>query len=225
MTQGCTQVTGYPAVIGSSASPCMNVYQSVGIGGSILRPNGMTQELSSDPTGTIFTFTQSFNQGPTGARGVKVLAQEAAGTGQLLDLNGDGIYDTLQVQGTGPSAGAVPKTGMSLVPRDVTGDGRPDYITVPWTTGGAGMLGVSTGSTPQIYFPLTDTNSDGWPDTITVQVANGGLVTSAGPPVSGAAALANGASVPSASTLGLFVFAAAVVALGVKLLRGTIVAS
>ncbi|HYN43448.1 MAG TPA: hypothetical protein VE129_16850, partial [Thermoanaerobaculia bacterium] len=113
---------------------------------------------------------------------------------------------------------------MSLVKRDVTGDGRPDYITVPWTTGGAGMLGVYTDTTPQIYFPLTDTNQDGWPDTITVQVAGGGLSTTAGPPVSGAA-LANGAPIPSASTLGLFVFAAAVVALGVKLLRGTIVAS
>ena len=86
------------------------------------------------------------------------------------------------------------------------------------------MLGVYTDSTPQIYVPLTDTNEDGWPDTVTVQVANGGLETTTGPPVSGPA-LANGAAIPSASTLGLFVFAAAVVALGVKLLRGTIVAS
>jgi hypothetical protein len=112
---------------------------------------------------------------------------------------------------------------MSLVPRDATGDGRPDYITVPWTTSGAGLIGVTTATTPQIYFPLSDTNADGWPDTITVQVVDG-ISTTTGPPLSGAA-LASGASIPSASTFGLFVFAAAVVALGVKLLRGTIVAS
>jgi hypothetical protein len=202
----------------------VDVYEDAGIGGRILRPNGMTQELYSNADGTVFTFTQDFGGRHSNARGVKALAQSAAGTGQLLDLNSDGIYDSLQVVGTGPSAGTVPETRMSLVPKDVTGDGRPDYITVPWTTSGAGMLGVPTDTTPQFYFPLSDTNGDGWPDTITAQVANGGLSTSTGPPLSGAA-LANGAPIPSASTLGLFVFAAAVVALGVKLLRGTIVAS
>lgn len=226
MTQGCTQVTGYPAVIGSSASPCMDVYEDDGIGGSIRRPNGMIQELYTNADGTVFTFTQGFEMPPPSRKGTraKAIAAAAEGIGQLLDVNRDGIYDSLQVVGTGPSAGTVPETRMSLVPKDVTGDGRPDYITVPWTTSGAGMLGVSTGSTPQFYFPMTDTNQDGWPDTITVQVAGGGLTTAAGPPLSGPA-LANGPPIPSTSTLGLFVFAAAVVALGVKLLRGTIVAS
>jgi hypothetical protein len=222
--EGCTQVVGYPAVIGSSESPCTDVYEDGGIGGSLMRSNGVTQRVSTNEAGTLFTFIEEDEQIPTRQKsGVKALAVRATGTGQLLDLNGDGIYDSLQVQGSKPS-GAVPQTRMSLVPRDVTGDGRPDYITVPWTTGGAGMLGVYTDSTPQIYVPLTDTNEDGWPDTVTVQVANGGLVTNTGPPVSGAA-FAAGDPIPTASTFGLFVFAAAVVALGVKLLRGTIVAS
>jgi hypothetical protein len=220
----CTQVVGYPPVIGSSASPCAEVYEDAGIGGSLMRPNGVTQRVSTNEAGTLFTFTEEDYETPSRKiSGLKALAVRASGMGQLLDLNGDGIYESLQVQGSKPS-GAVPQTRMSLVPRDVTGDGRPDYITVPWTTGGAGMLGVYTDSTPQIYVPLTDTNADGWPDTVTVQVANGGLVTTTGPPVSGAA-LAAGDVVPTTSTLGLFVFAAAVVALGVKLLRGTIVAS
>ena len=221
---GCTKVVGYPTVIGASESPCADVFQNTGISGSILRPNGVTQSLSSNADGTLFTFSEADFQTPTGkGSGVRALAPRASGTGQLLDLNGDGIYDTLQVQGSN-SSGPVPQTLISLVPKDVTGDGRPDYITVPWTTGGAGMLGVYVDSTPQIYIPLTDTNADGWPDTVTVAVANGGLVTTTGPPVSGAA-LARGAAIPSTSTLGLFFFAAAVVALGVKLLRGTIVAS
>ena len=57
-------------------------------------------------------------------------------------------------------------------------------------------------------------------DTITVQVV-GGISTTNGPPLSGAPRAIASADIPSASTFGLFVFAAAVVALGVKLLRGT----
>jgi hypothetical protein len=208
----CTQILGYPTVIGSPQSPCADLYVDDGVGGSINRPNGVVQTLSSNADGTVFTFTEGFSV-PT-----------ANGTGQLLDTNADGIYDSLEIQGTRPS-GPVPQTRMSLVPRDATGDGRPDYLTLPWTTSGAGMLGVFTGVTPQIYVPLTDTDSDGWPDTITVQVANGGIVTTSGPRVAGVALAPAAMVVPSASTLGLFVFAAAVVAFGVKLLRGSVVAS
>ncbi len=222
--EGCTRVVGYPTVIGSPESPCAEIMAGTGVSGSVMRPNGVTLSLSTNANGTLFTFTEDDSQTPAGkASGVRALAPRAIGTGQLLDQNGDGLYDALQVQGSTPS-GPVPQTRISLVPRDVTGDGRPDYITVPWTTGGAGMLGVDTISTPQIYIPLNDTNADGWPDTVTVQVANGGLVTTAGPAVAGPA-LAAAEAIPTASTLGLFVFAAAVVALGVKLLRGTIVAS
>lgn len=212
----CTQVVGLPSGIPGTGTetPCMFVYEDEGIGGSRTRPDGTTQSLFSNAEGTIFTFVQ--DPGIPFPADVRALASAASGTGQLLDQNSDGIYDSMQVEGTG-----VPQTRMSLVPRDATGDGRPDYITVPWTTSGAGLLGVATGTTPQIYFPLTDTNADGWPDTITVQVAGGGISTTTGPPLSGSA-LAAGAAVPSASTLGLFFFAAAVVALGVKLLRGTV---
>lgn len=219
--EDCTRVIGLPSGIPGTGTetPCMFVYEDDGIGGSRMRPDGTMQSLVSNAAGTLFTFTQEPYSQPTPTAGVHALAAPASGTGELLDQNGDGIYETMEVEGTG-----VPQTRMSLVPRDATGDGRPDYITVPWTTSGAGLLGVTTATTPQIYLPLTDTNQDGWPDTITVQVAGGGISTTTGPPLSGSA-LANGAAIPSASTLGLFVFAAAVVALGVKLLRGTIVAA
>jgi hypothetical protein len=215
-TTDCTQVVGLPSGIPGTGTetPCMSVYQDGGIAGSRTRPDGTFQSLVSNEAGTLFTFTQTPYLPPAAVGGVRALASSATGTGQLLDQNSDGIYETMQVEGTG-----VPQTRMSLLPRDTTGDGRPDYITVPWTTSGAGLLGVATATTPQIYFPLTDTNADGWPDTITVQEA-GGISTSTGPPLSGAA-LARAAVVPSASTFGLFFFAAAVVALGVKLLRGT----
>jgi hypothetical protein len=217
----CMRVVGLPSGIPGTGtqSPCMSVLQQAGIGGSRTMPNGMVQSLVSNPEGTVFTFTQTPYVPPPATPGVRALAAPASGTGQLLDQNNDGIYDAMQVEGTG-----VPQTRMSLVLQDATGDGRPDYITVPWTTSGAGLLGVYTETTPQIHFPLTDTDQDGWPDTITVQVAGGGISTTTGPPLSGSA-LANGAAIPSASTFGLFAFAAAVVALGVKLLRGTVAAS
>lgn len=217
-TTDCTQVVNLPTGIPGTgpATPCMFVYEDSGIGGSRTRPDGMTQSLVSNSAGTFFTFTQTPYATRPATSGVRALAAPATGTGTLFHEDADGIYDSLVIVGTG-----VPETHVSLVRRDATGDGRPDYITVPWTTDGAGLLGVTTVSTPRIYFPLTDTNADGWPDTITVQVL-GGISTSTGPPLSGPAlAVANGASIPSASTFGLFVFAAAVVALGVKLLRGT----
>lgn len=222
--EGCTNVVGYPAVIGSSQSPCATVMMSVGIYGSISRPDGTIQSLSSNSTGTVFTFSESDYSPPAKTAGSRVRALAPAnGTGTLLDLNSDGIYDSLEIVGMNDTT-PVPQTRVSLVPQDVTGDGRPDYITLPWTTSGAGMLGVVTEVTPRIYIPLTDTNADGWPDTITVQVAGGGIQTTSGPPLSGPAlAAANGAPIPSASTTGLFLFAAAVIALGVKLLRGPIV--
>ncbi|MBK9376043.1 MAG: hypothetical protein IPN03_20565 [Holophagales bacterium] len=221
-TTDCTRVVGLPSGIPGTGTetPCMFVYEDTGIAGSRTRQDGMTQSLVSNADGTLFTFTQEPYGNRTATSGGRALAAPASGTGQLLDQNFDGIFDAMRVEGTG-----VPETRISLLPQDATGDGRPDYITVPWTTSGAGLLGVSTTTTPQIYFPLTDTNDDDWPDTITVQVAGvGGISTTTGPPLSGAA-LANGVQVPSASTFGLFVFGAAVVALGVKLLRGTIVAS
>lgn len=218
----CTQIVGLPSGIPGTgtSSPCMFVYEDNGLGGSRTMSGGLTQSLVSNADGTVFTFTQEPYQmpPPTSAPGFRALAASVSGTGQLFDQNGDGIYDALQVEGTG-----VPQTRMSLLPKDVTGDGRPDYITVPWTTSGAGLLGVFTDTTPQVYFPLTDTNQDGWPDTITVQVV-GGISTSTGPPLSGPA-LVNGLPIPAASSVGLFAFAAAVVALGVKLLRGTTIAS
>lgn len=223
----CTSVVGIPAGVGATTTPCANVYlDTSGIGGTYYHQDGLVQTLSSNPTGTVFTFNEtapvpaSRGVSALGRTGVKALAP-ASGTGTLLDTNGDGIYDTLELAGTRNGV-AIPTTQVSLVLRDVTGDGRPDYITVPWTTGGAGMLGVITTVTPQIYVPLTDTDGDGWPNTITVQVV-GGISTSAGPKLSGgSAAGADANAIPSVSTLGLFVFAAAVVALGVKLLRGTV---
>lgn len=221
----CTQVIGIPSMPGTgTSSPCIAQVAGPGLGGSITRGDGTVQTLVTNASGTQFTFTQAPFTPPTRS-GVSPLAQSSSsGVGTLLDIAPpDGIYDTLEVQGT-HGGSPVPATRISLVPRDATGDLRPDYITVPWTTGGAGLLGVYVATTPQIYVPLTDTNADGWPDTVTVQVGGGGVTTTSGPAVSGPA-LANGLPVPSLGTLSLFLFAASLVAVGAGLLRGTAVAS
>ncbi|MFN7986452.1 MAG: hypothetical protein U0529_03205 [Thermoanaerobaculia bacterium] len=221
--EGCTKVVGYPAVLGATESPCATVMVYMGVSGFMDRPDGMSFNLSSNDAGTQFTFSEYRLSQPTKAGSPRTLAASAGGTGTLLDQNHDGINDTLQVEGATPSH-TVPQTLISLVPIDVTGDGRPDYISMPWTPSQVGLLGVDTGSTPQFYIPLTDTNGDGWPDTVTVQVANGGVSTTTGPPVSGPA-LAFATAIPSLSTIGLFVFAAAIVVFGVKLLRGSVLAA
>jgi hypothetical protein len=196
----------------------------MGVSGFMDRPDGMSFSLSSNEAGTQFTFSEYRLSQPARAGSTRALAEGAGGTGTLLDLNHDGIYDTLQVVGATPSH-TVPQTMISLVPVDVTGDGRPDYISAPWTPTQVGLLGVDTSSTPHFYIPLNDTNGDGWADTVTANVANGGISTTTGPPVSGPALAIAAAVVPSTSTIGLFVFAAAIVVFGVKLLRGSIFAA
>jgi hypothetical protein len=222
----CTQVVGIPTMPGTgNTSPCVAQVPGAILGGSISRPDGMVQSLVvMNSAGTQFHFEQEPMAVP-GKSGVSALAlSTSSGDGTLLDIAPfDGIYDTLQIQGTHAGT-AIPTAQMSLLPRDVNGDGRPDYITLPWATGGAGLLGVRIATTPQIYVPLTDTNADGWPDTVTVQVGGGGVTTATGPAVSGPA-LAAGLPVPSLGAVGLFLFAASLVAIGAGLLRGTAVAS
>lgn len=221
----CTQVINYPTSVGASESPCASVTVGGGVSGTMYRAStGTDFAMSTSSTGTHFDFLETVapirpaSGGRTTALAPFTLA---IGTGDLLDVSPpDGIFDTLRVQGSNQS-GSV-QSQITLLPRDVTGDGRPDYVSVPWTTGGAGVLGIAVGSTPQIYIPLTDTNADGWPDTVTVRIENGGPETTTGPPVSGPALRADLNAIPSASGLGLFFFAAAVVVLGLKLLRGTI---
>lgn len=222
----CVQVVGIPTMPGTgTSSPCVAQVPGPNLGGSITRVDGTVQTLVANAAGTQFTFTQAPMSVPTRS-GVSALAHSTSnGVGTLLDIAPpDGIYDTLEIQGTHGGT-PMPATRMSLLPRDADGDTRPDYITLPWTTGGAGLLGAAVATTPQVYVPLNDTNSDGWPDTITIQVAGGTVTTTTGPPLSGPALANGGIPVPSLSFAGLFLFATSLVLLGAGLLRGTAVAS
>ena len=109
--------------------------------------------LSPDgrPTGISMQVT-----GPGGNR---------TGSGGLFDTNGDGVADGIVGNESGGQNLAVM---MSFVYSDVTGDGRPDYVSLPWAQ--TSILGTQPipGSTsnPQVWIPLADTTGDGIPDTV-----------------------------------------------------------
>jgi hypothetical protein len=104
------------------------------------------------------------------------------GSGAPVDANGDGVIDGLHVQYVLVSTITPPPTVVqtSLVQTDVTGDGQPDYVSVPWSQ--ASALGVDTGdgcgpdgADPQIWVPLADTNGDGTPDGIAFDLDGNGV--------------------------------------------------
>ncbi|HEY3131196.1 MAG TPA: SBBP repeat-containing protein [Acidobacteriota bacterium] len=83
-----------------------------------------------------------------------------------VDENGDGIIDYF----TGSETGQ-PAIRGSVVFYDVNGDGKPDFVSIPWAM--AGGLGANSGD-PQIFVPLADTNGDGIPDSPAFDFDNDG---------------------------------------------------
>jgi hypothetical protein len=90
----------------------------------------------------------------------------ATGTGSVVDGTGDGIYDT--IQGAGNMSFLI-----GLVYSDVTGDNNADYASIPWSQ--ASMVGVRFGDgcgdpDPQVWLPIADSNGDGRPDSIVLDL-------------------------------------------------------
>lgn len=99
------------------------------------------------------------------------------GTGQLLDSNNDGIFDGVQGSGSGIAF------SLPFVQVDTNGDGLGDHISIPWAQ--ASLVGVdfndgpavagAGGSDPQVWIPLADTNGDGRPDGIVLDLDSNGI--------------------------------------------------
>jgi hypothetical protein len=117
------------------------------------------------------------------------------GSGALLDVNGNGIFDTLMISG-----------GVSATVSFVHTSGQ-DYISIPWSQ--ASLLGVDFsatcgGSQPQIWIPLADTNGDGLGDTIVLDLNGNGRADDdffQGPPLAAAPAPTLGAAARAVLTL------------------------
>ena len=138
--------------------------------------NVLTLSNPQAGTGIFQTISRGAEQGTVGGfiagnrpTQVSILDDSRSGTGTLLDSNADGAFDSVQ----GSEPGGSLNFTSSLVYADITGDGKSDYVSVPWgplvpmfllfrmpfTTGEPGSL-------PQVWLPLADTNADGTPDSV-----------------------------------------------------------
>ncbi len=141
--------------------------------GSYLHPGGFTQTVSfgvssalvagristaaAAPASSASSF--SFREVAPGG------AIRAEGSASMHDGDGDGRLDYLTGQGHGMSL------TMGSVGSDVTGDGHPDYLSIPWSQ--ANLVGiVTTDATPdpQFWIPLVDLDGDGVPETVAFDV-------------------------------------------------------
>ncbi len=139
---------------------------------------------------SAFTYTESDSRGA-----------RAAGVGQLVDLNGDGKMDTININGN-------INTTTSLV---FTPDGN--YVSIPVSQ--AQLLGATQGrcggAVPQIWFPLADTDGDGRGDTIILDLDGDGI---ADPQFYSSPKLA-ATSVPTANNFALSILTALLGGVGV----------
>jgi hypothetical protein len=134
-------------------------YQAAG------RPNGGLNQSIQLISGTSANFNELLGGVTT-----------ASGSGQLVDTDGDGLYDTLL--GTGMNGGSPVSFSLSLVGVDTNGDGHADYLSFPWSQ--TSVIGVdfsaSCGSPqPQVWIVLTDTDGDGIPDSIVLDLNGDGV--------------------------------------------------
>jgi len=74
-----------------------------------------------------------------------------------LDSNGDGLYEAMSVRFPNQAPATV-----NVVRVDVNGDGKTDFLTVPWAL--VQTAGLATNSDPQVFIPIGDTNGDGQAD-------------------------------------------------------------
>ena len=219
----CGSPLAYRTFIPGGGSPYTSVSRTL--------PSGLMQTVAASNvvSGRVYGMVYSENYVMT----VPTVAPRAgpllpSGAAQLIDSNGDGAYDTLQVSGQKPGAagvGVVSGTVNAMIPLvygSMSG-GVPDHVSIAWSQ--ASVLGVNFsdgcsvagagGTDPQVWIPLTDTNSDGRPDSVVLDLNGNGVADPEflqSPPVAGAA-------LPAIGAPGLVLLAAGIGMLGLFALR------
>jgi hypothetical protein len=135
---------------------------------------GVTQSVSATSTSgnaaTAFGMTTSLGNPLTGGQ---VLRSGSAG---FVDQDGNGYYDGMRGTETG-GPGFTFEVGFTGA--DITGDGHEDYLSLPAVQ--ATALGVKSNfnclnqATPAIFVPLADTNGDGRPDSVVLDLDADGV--------------------------------------------------
>jgi hypothetical protein len=107
----------------------------------------LTDFVDGTPTGVSFTETDEKDGGTR------------TGKGGLVDTNDDGVMDAIEGKETG---GEDFEFLLDLVHADVNGDGKQDFVSIPWSQ--ASVIGVNFdddnaipgegGSDPQVWLPL-----------------------------------------------------------------------
>ncbi len=149
-------------------------------------------------------------------------SQTGTGSGVFADINQDGAFDVLRVAGV--NKGQVVQADLGLVYKDTTGDGKADWVSIPWAL--SGILGVPTGD-PQIWLPLT-ADAAGRPTTVNVKVPDPANPEQfAGidfvlPIVPASQGGPDNRVVPTLSGMGLLGLAVALGVAGVVLIRGRV---
>jgi hypothetical protein len=106
-------------------------------------------------------------------------SSSSAGVGSLTDANGDDVYDGIQGYAT---QGDKPGFQMNWAFADTNGDGKPEYVSIPWSMASAAGVdteddcdvGAGEGVDPQIFVPLTDTDGDGVKDSVVLDLNGDG---------------------------------------------------
>jgi hypothetical protein len=118
----------------------------------------ISQSMGGRPT--MWSFTENGNHGMK------------SGLGGVVDRNGDGVYDGVQGQGAGMAF------DISFLYKSVTGHSYGDYASFPWSQVAAlGVLGNCKvgGTNPMAFVPMADTNGDGIPDSVVMDLNGDGV--------------------------------------------------
>jgi hypothetical protein len=178
-----------------------------------------TQFDSADrPTGFAMSVTKKTTfarKSPLGSSAFR------SGTAALHPLNSMGYHDGISGAETGGSNFSF---DTSFTHADTTGDGKPDYVSIPLANqiaiGQNTQSGGSGGLDTQVWVPITDTGN-GAPQSIVLDIPGGNFFPS--PPLAPAPGRNAIVSVPTLSGMGLAALSAGLLALGwMQLRRGGI---